>query len=140
ERRGQFSGFSSPCPWTTTGCAAAMTGTQQPPPSAGAHPVVTLSFRQRIACAAATLFGNYGAVTRLAHQHGLCRQTVYRQTDAVRADLEAPAQRQELLDLRQQLEQARVRCADLQRRLDDAVVLDPDRQAEFARSEERTSE
>jgi len=73
--------------------------------------VVTLSVRQRSACAAATLFGNYGAVPRRAHQHGLCRQTVYRQTDAVRADREAPAQRQEVLDLRQQLDQAQARCA-----------------------------
>ena len=45
-----------------------------------------LSFPQRIACAAATLFGHYGAVTRIAHEHGLCRQSVYRQTDAVRKD------------------------------------------------------
>jgi len=94
--------------------------------------VITLSFPQRIACATATLFGRYGAVTRIAHEYGLCRQTVYRQTDAVRADLDAPAPRQEVLDLRQQLEQARAQGADLQRRLDDAVVLDQDRQAEFA--------
>ena len=47
-----------------------------------------LSFPQRIACAAATLFGHYGAVTRIAHEHGLCRQSVYRQTDAVLADLD----------------------------------------------------
>jgi hypothetical protein len=94
--------------------------------------VITLSFPQRIACAAATLFGRYGQVTRLAQEYGLCRQTVYRQTDAVRDDLDAQAHRQEALCLRQQLEQARARCDDLQRRLDDAVLLDPDRQAEFA--------
>lgn len=94
--------------------------------------MITLSFPQRIACATATLFGRYGAVTRLAHQYGLCRQAVYRQTDAVRADLDAQAHRQEVQGLRQQLEQAQARCKDLQRRLDDAVVLNPDRQAEFA--------
>jgi hypothetical protein len=94
--------------------------------------MITLSVRQRIACAAATLFGRYGQVTRLAHEYGLCRQTVYRQTDAVRADLDAPAHRQEVLGLRQQLEQAQAQGAALQRRLQDAVVLDPERQAEFA--------
>src|SRR5216684_6323942 len=82
-------------------------------------------FPQRIACAAATLFGRYGAVTRIAHEHGLGRQSVYRQTEAVRDDLDAPTHRQEVLHLRQQLEQAQARCDDLQRRLDDAVVLDP---------------
>ena len=94
--------------------------------------MTTLSFPQRIACAAATLFGHYGAVTRIAHEHGLCRQSVYRQTDAVRDDLDAPAHRQEVLHLRQQLQQALNRCDDWQRRLEDAVVLDQDRQAEFA--------
>lgn len=94
--------------------------------------MTTLSFSQRIACAAATLFGRYGAVTRIAQEHGLCRQAVYRQTDAVRDDLDAQTHHQESLRLRQQLEQAQTRCADGQRRLDDAVVLDQDRQAEFA--------
>jgi hypothetical protein len=94
--------------------------------------VTTLSIPQRIACAAATLFGRYGAVTRIAQEYGLCRQTIYRQTDAVRDDLDAQSHRQETLRLRQQLEQAQARCDDLQRRLDDAVVLDQDRQAEFA--------
>jgi hypothetical protein len=94
--------------------------------------VITLSFPQRIACAAATLFGRYGAVTRLAHAYGLCRQALYRQTAAVRDDLDATPLRQEVLHLRQQLDQAQARCDDLQRRLDEAVVLDQDRQAEFA--------
>lgn len=94
--------------------------------------MTTLSFPQRIACAAATLFGRYGDVTRIALAQGLCRQSVYRQTDAVRDDLDAQTQRQENLRLRQQLEQAKAHAADLQRRLDDAVVLDQDRQAEFA--------
>jgi hypothetical protein len=94
--------------------------------------MITLSFPQRIACAAATLFGCYGAVTRIAQEHGLCRQTVYRQTDAVRDDLDAQTHRQEILRLRQQLQQVQARCEDLQRRLADAVVLDHDHQAEFA--------
>ena len=94
--------------------------------------MITLSIPQRIACAAATLFGHYGAVTRIAQQCGLCRQSVYRQADALHADLEAQTHRQEILCLRLQLQQALTRCADLQRRLDDAVVVDQDHQAEFA--------
>lgn len=94
--------------------------------------MITLSFSQRIACAAATLFGRYGAVTRLAQQYGLCRQAVYRHSDAVRTDLETQTHRQEVLALRQQLEDAQTHCAQLQRRLQDAVILDQDRQAEFA--------
>jgi hypothetical protein len=94
--------------------------------------VPTLSFPQRIACAFATLFGRYGAVTRIAEAQGLCRQSVYRQTDAVRDDLDTQTHLQENLRLRQQLEQAEARSADLQRRLDGAVILDQDRQAEFA--------
>ena len=68
--------------------------------------MVTLSVPQRIACAAATFFGNYGAVTRLAEEYELGRQSVYRQADAVRADLDTAAHRQEVLALRQQLAQA----------------------------------
>jgi len=94
--------------------------------------VISLSFLQRIACAAATLFGRYGAVTRIAHEHGLCRQSVYRQTDAVLDGLDAQIHHQETLLLRQQLEQALRRCDDLQRRLEDAIILDQDCQAEFA--------
>jgi hypothetical protein len=94
--------------------------------------VITLSIPQRIACATATLFGRYGAVTHIAQEYGFCRQTIYRQADAVRDDLDAQTHRQDALRLRQQLEQALTRCDDLQRRLDDAAVLDQDRQAEFA--------
>jgi hypothetical protein len=94
--------------------------------------MTTLSLRDRLACAAAVLFGRYGDVTRLAQQHGLCRQAVYRHTDAVCDDLDALTHRQEVLRLRQQLEQLQARCEDLQRRCPDAVVIDQDKQAEFA--------
>jgi hypothetical protein len=94
--------------------------------------VTTLSLRDRLACAAAVLFGRYGDVTRLAQQHGFCRQAVYRHTDAVRDDLDGLAHRQEALRFRQQLDQLQARCDDLQRRLEQAVVIDPDKQAEFA--------
>ncbi len=92
----------------------------------------TLSILNRVGCAAAVLFGDYGAITRLAQQHGLCRQAVYRHSNAVLEDLDGRHHRQEVLRLRQQLDQLQAHCDDLQQRLDHAVVLDPDRQAEFA--------
>jgi hypothetical protein len=94
--------------------------------------VTTLSLLDRLACATAVLFGRYGDVTRLAQRHGLCRQAVYRHTDAVRDDLDGLTHRQEALRLRQQLDQLQARCDDLQRRLEQAVVIDQDKQAEFA--------
>jgi hypothetical protein len=93
--------------------------------------VTTLSLLDRLACAAAVLFGRYGDVTRLARQRGLCRQAVYRHTDAVRDDLDDRTHRQEALRLRQQLDQLQAHADDLQRRLEHAVVLDLDKQAEF---------
>ena len=67
--------------------------------------MATLSLIDRIACAAAVLCGRHGDVTRLAQRHGLCRQAVYRHTDAVRDDLDGLRHRQEALRLRQQLDQ-----------------------------------
>jgi hypothetical protein len=94
--------------------------------------MTTLSFPQRIACATAVLFGRYGDVTRLAQQHGLGRQAVYRQADALRDDLDGLTHRQEALRLRQQLDQLQARCDDLQRHREHAIVFDRDKQAEFA--------
>ena len=94
--------------------------------------MTTLSLLDRLACASAVLFGRYGAVTRLAQAHGLCRQAVYRQTQAVLDDLDGDGHRQEALRLRQQLDQLQARCDDLRRRLGAAVAADDDRLAEFA--------
>jgi hypothetical protein len=100
--------------------------------------VLPLSFCQRIACAAATLFGPYGAVTRLTQEYGLGRPSLYRQTDDLRDELQAQTHRQEVLRLRQQLQHAQARGDDWQRRLDQAVLLDQDRQAEFAATAQAT--
>ncbi len=92
----------------------------------------TLSLRDRIACADAVFCGQYGDVTQLAQQRGTCRQAVYRQAQAVRDDLDGDHQRREVLRLRQQLDQAQAGRDDLQRRLEQAVVIDPDKRAQFA--------
>ena len=103
------------------------------PSSAGAHPLTcTLAPLDRIASAAAVFCGRYGDVTRLAQRRGSCRQAVYRQADAALDDLDGDRHRQELLRLRQQLDQAQARADDLQQRLEQAVIIDQDKQAEFA--------
>src|SRR5919109_2939057 len=69
---------------------------------------------------------------RLAARRGVPRPTLYREADAVVRALDPRPQQEELRRLRQQLADVRARGADLERRLAAAVVLDEDRQAEFA--------
>lgn len=94
--------------------------------------ICTLAPRDRLASAAAVFHGRYGDVTRLAQQRGRCRQAVYRQAHEALDDLDRHRHHQEALRWRQQHAQLQARCDALQRRLDSAVVLDEDRQAEFA--------
>jgi hypothetical protein len=86
----------------------------------------------RLASASVVFFGQRGDVTHHAQERGVCRQRLYREADSVLHDLDASAQQQEIDCLHQQM-------ADLQERLDAllatqnrAVVIDADRQAEFA--------
>ena len=92
----------------------------------------TLAPHDRIASAAAVFCGRHGDVTRLAQQRGCCRQALYRQAEAALDDLDHLSHRLEARCLRQQRDQLQARCDDLQRRLDNAVICDDDRQAEFA--------
>ena len=88
--------------------------------------------QQRIASAFAVFCGHYGDVSRYAHERGVCRQWVYREAALVVATLDGKAQREEHVRLRarvQELEQQNVVLAE---RLAQAVVLDDDKQAEFA--------
>src|SRR5260370_35844347 len=63
-----------------------MTGTLPPSPAEG-HPMLSLPSQLRIANAAAVLDGPHGDVTQRAHQQGLSRPALYRDTDRV---LQAP--------------------------------------------------
>src|SRR5438874_12618012 len=84
---------------------------------------------QRIASAHAVFCGRYGDVTRLAHQRGVFRQTLYREAHAVALALEAaPAPRH--TDARR-LADVQAEADGLRQRLRLAVVLDDDKQAEF---------
>jgi hypothetical protein len=88
--------------------------------------------RQRIASAFVVLFGRHGAVSRYAHQRGVCRQAVYRQAARVLAALEAGPWRHQVARLKQELRHSRRRVAELEARLTEAVVLDREKQAEVA--------
>ena len=86
----------------------------------------------RIASAAAVFCGRYGDVSRYARQRGLCRQAVYREAHWVRDRLDRPPEHQQLHDLRRRVRQLEEDNAHLRRQLAQAVVLDRDKQAEFA--------
>jgi hypothetical protein len=86
--------------------------------------------QQRIASAFFVCHGNYGDVTRYAQQRGVCRQWVYREAAWLTDVLSASVGEQHRL--RVAVEQLRQEKAQLERRLNQAVVLDEDKQAEVA--------
>ena len=86
----------------------------------------------RIASAAVVLARRYGDVSRHARQRGVSRQWVYREAHWVVDRLESQPRRQERDHLRQRVRHLEERLAQLERQLAQAVVLDKDKQAEFA--------
>jgi hypothetical protein len=85
---------------------------------------------QRIASAYFVLFGHYGDVTRYAQQRGVCRQWVYREATDLQQALDR--QQQASACLRARVRELEQQHAGLQERLQRAVVLDADKQAQFA--------
>jgi hypothetical protein len=88
--------------------------------------------QQRLASAFTVYCGKYGDVTRYARDRGVCRQWVYRQAAQVLTALDDPTGRQQNDRLRQRLRQLEQQLAAAEQRLARAVVLDDDKQAEFA--------
>jgi hypothetical protein len=95
-------------------------------------PMSIVGPQQRVASAFTVQFGKYGDVTHYARDRGVCRQRVYREAADVLAALDDPPGRQENARLRQRVRQLEDQLADAQRHLAQAVVLDADKQAEFA--------
>lgn len=91
-----------------------------------------VAVRARIASASVVFFGRHGAVTQQARHRGLSRQALYRQADDVVEAVGGDQTQAALAALRQQGEQLQARLAELQRLQRWAVVIDPDKQAEFA--------
>jgi hypothetical protein len=87
---------------------------------------------QRIASAFVVTCGAYGAVTRQADERGVCRQRLYRESAAVVVAIEGTAHRQQIEELEQRVRDLQARVAELVQRFSRAVLLDEDKQAEFA--------
>jgi len=90
-----------------------------------------VAHQQRIASAFTVFFGGYGDVSRYAEERGVCRQWVYREADWVESLLQGDWQ-EEIAELRAQVQQLEQDKALLQQRLSLAVVLDDEKQSEFA--------
>jgi hypothetical protein len=86
----------------------------------------------RIANAAAVLHGPHGQVTQRAHQLGLSRQALYRDTQAVLHTLDGHNVRRQLQQRHDQIAALHKSIAELQDRLADAFLVDDDRLAAFA--------
>jgi cell division protein FtsB len=87
---------------------------------------------RRIGSAFFVFCGGHGEVSAFAQRQGVSRQWVYREAKQVSAALEGTQTRVEIERLRQENEALRAAVAQLQQRLAKAVVLDEEKQAEFA--------
>ena len=86
--------------------------------------------QQRIGSAYFVIFGNYGDVTRYAEERGVCRQWVYREAASLQQAL--AEQQKRIQRVQGRLRELEQQHTDLQERLRVAVVLDADKQAQFA--------
>ncbi len=87
---------------------------------------------EQIASAFFVLYGRYGDVTRHADACDVSRQSIYRQAHAVVLTLDGAGDRTRVEELSAQVATLRLQINELEQRLQQAVVLDADRQAEFA--------
>jgi hypothetical protein len=85
-----------------------------------------------IASAFFVLYGQYGDVTRYADELDVSRQRIYRQAQAVVQTLDGSVAQAQIEHLSAQVAAPRQHVVDLGQRLRQAVILDRDRQAEFA--------
>ncbi|HEX2184434.1 MAG TPA: hypothetical protein VHN78_02880 [Chloroflexota bacterium] len=91
-----------------------------------------VALAQRIASAFVVFCGDWGAVSRQARACHSSRQRIYRQAHHVQRRLEETAWQQERQELRAQLQRLGQENERLRQRLAQAVVLDADKQAQFA--------
>lgn len=88
--------------------------------------------RQGIASAFVVRCGHFGAVSEHARRRGVCRQRVYREAAWAESRVDGSAWQPEVDRLRQENRRLAGRLREAERRLRQAVVLDEDKQAEFA--------
>jgi hypothetical protein len=89
-----------------------------------------VALRQRIASAFFVIHGEYGDVSRYAHERDVCRQWVYREAAWVSRGLSEGQQEQ--ARLRARVRQLEEQQKQLEERLAAAVVIDEHKQAELA--------
>ena len=87
---------------------------------------------RRIGSAFFVGFGRYGDVSRFAKEQGVSRQLVYRDAEQVSTALDGTCTREVIASLNAEVAGLRQKVANLQGRLDLAVVVDKEKQAEFA--------
>lgn len=87
---------------------------------------------RRLGSAFFVAFGHYGEVSRFAQEQGISRQWVYREALQVTLAVEGTQTRQQIELLQSENAALRLQVAELQQRLDVAVVLDEEKQAEFS--------
>ena len=87
---------------------------------------------QRIGSAFAVLCGQYGDVTRMAHDREQSRQSLYREADQVAEAVDGAAAQAQIEDLQRQLAERQADVNALETRLKHAVEITPDKQHEFA--------
>jgi hypothetical protein len=91
-----------------------------------------VALQQRIASAYVIVFGVHGEITRQAEERGVSRQRLYREYAAVVTALAGTAWEQEKGEWQRRLQELEERNAALEERLSQAVVLDKEKQKEFA--------
>lgn len=94
--------------------------------------MLKLPVRTWILNAAAALSGHHGAVTRQAERSGCSRETVYEHADKVQLRLDGDPNDAAVAQLRSENQRLREVIAGLKREVEGRVVLDKDKQREFA--------
>jgi hypothetical protein len=87
---------------------------------------------QRIASAFAVLCGRYGDVTRMAQDREQSRQSLSREAAQVVDAVDGTAAQSQVAALEEQIAQLRSQVHHLQQRLEQAVEMTPEKQAEVA--------
>src|SRR5579883_592016 len=108
-----------------------MTGAYRPG-IPGVTTVYSVDTQQRLASVHVVFFGQYGAVTDLAQQRGQSRQVLYREAHSVARVLDGTGQAEQIAALQQEVLCLQRQVEALTQRLAQAVLLDTDKQAEFA--------
>jgi hypothetical protein len=87
---------------------------------------------RRIGSAFVVFCGQYGDVSRFAQEQGVSRQWLYREAEGVLDALEGTRTHEVIDRLRQDNAALQAQVAELEQRLQGAVILDEEKQAELA--------